>query len=81
MLHVPYCLWCDRYEVGTFPGGSTNFCSGECADKAAEASASPPEDYPDDGEPEGSHDLSDDADALSSAGWGTDEDYGYYGEE
>ena len=22
-----------------------------------------------------------DADALASAGWGTDEDYGYYGEE
>jgi hypothetical protein len=29
-----------------------------------------------DGEPMGSHDLSDDADALASAGWGTDEDYG-----
>jgi len=26
------------------------------------------------------HDLSDDADALASAGFGTDEDYGYYGE-
>lgn len=24
-------------------------------------------------------DMSDDADALASAGWGTDEDYGYYG--
>ena len=34
-------------------------------------------------EPEGwpheCHDLSDDADALASAGWGTDEDYGCYG--
>jgi hypothetical protein len=29
-----------------------------------------------DGEPMGSHDLSDDADALASAGFGTDEDYG-----
>lgn len=28
-----------------------------------------------------SNDLSDDADALASAGWGTDEDYGYYGDE
>ena len=27
------------------------------------------------------NDFSDDADALASAGWGTDEDYGYYGEE
>lgn len=26
-------------------------------------------------------DMSDDADALASAGWGTDEDYGYYGGE
>ena len=26
-------------------------------------------------------DMSDDADALASAGWGTDEDYGYYGDE
>ena len=34
-----------------------------------------------DGEPEGSFDLSDDAEALASAGWGTDEDYGYYGED
>jgi hypothetical protein len=31
-------------------------------------------------EPFESHDLSDDADALASAGWGTDEDYGCYGE-
>ena len=28
-----------------------------------------------------SHDLSDDAEALASAGFGTDEDYGYYGGE
>jgi len=26
-------------------------------------------------------DMSDDADALASAGWGTDEDYGCYGED
>jgi hypothetical protein len=30
----------------------------------------------DDDEPLGSHDLSDDGEALASAGWGTDEDYG-----
>lgn len=29
-----------------------------------------------DEEPQGSHDLSDDGDALASAGFGTDEDYG-----
>jgi hypothetical protein len=27
------------------------------------------------------HDLSDDADALASAGWGMDEDYGCWGEQ
>ena len=30
---------------------------------------------------QGSHDLSDDAEALASAGHGTDEDYGYYGND
>ena len=29
----------------------------------------------------GPDNLSDDADALASAGWGTDEDYGYYGDD
>ena len=33
-----------------------------------------------DGEPQGSHDMSDDAEALASAGHGTDEDYGCYGD-
>lgn len=33
----------------------------------------------DDLEPHGSHDCSDDAEALASAGFGTDEDYGCYG--
>jgi len=32
-----------------------------------------------DGEPHGSYDMSDDADALASAGHGSDEDYGDYG--
>lgn len=32
-----------------------------------------------DEEPPGSFDLSDDAEALASAGMGTDEDYGYFG--
>jgi hypothetical protein len=27
----------------------------------------------------GADDYSDDGDALASAGWGTDEDYGYFG--
>jgi len=37
------------------------------------------DDQRDDSEPMGSHDMSDDAEALASAGHGTDEDYGYYG--
>lgn len=40
------------------------------------------EDWRDDGdEPEGSYDLTDDGDALASAGMGTDEDYGDFGGE
>jgi hypothetical protein len=38
-----------------------------------------PDDDGGDDEPHGSHDLSDDGDALASAGMGTDEDYGYFG--
>jgi hypothetical protein len=32
-------------------------------------------------EPYSANDYSDDAEALASAGFGTDEDYGYYGED
>lgn len=35
----------------------------------------------DDYEPTGPDDFSDDGDALASAGFGTDEDYGYYGDD
>jgi len=35
----------------------------------------------DEEEPYSADDYSDDAEALASAGWGTDEDYGYYGDE
>ena len=34
-----------------------------------------------DDEPHGSYDLSDDGDALASAGFGTDEDYGGYSDD
>lgn len=38
-------------------------------------------DYEGDEEPDGNmSDVEADADTLKSAGWGTDEDYGYYGE-
>ncbi len=74
MYHVPMCRWCGEYEIGAFGGGSEDFCSETCT---AEFN----EDAYGDGEPEGSYDLSDDAEALASAGFGTDEDYGYYGDE
>lgn len=38
-------------------------------------------DYAEDIRAEGRDDYSDDGDALASAGMGTDEDYGYYGED
>jgi len=38
------------------------------------------EEYVDD-EPPGMTDVEADADTLASAGWGTDEDYGYYGDD
>ena len=38
-----------------------------------------PEDY--DEEPSGMNDVETDADTLVSVGWGTDEDYGYYGDD
>lgn len=74
MSHTPICPICDTYEVGTFPGGTDEYCSSTC-EGAAHA------EWEQDGEPEGSHDLSDDAEALASAGFGTDEDYGYYGDD
>jgi hypothetical protein len=52
------------------------YCTGDLNNKFADDGV-----YDDADEPEGSYDLSDDADALASAGWGTDEDYGYYGDE
>lgn len=77
MNSIPMCKFCDEYEVGSGRNGDSEFCSEYCRDRAHEYLM----DAGDDGEPEGSHDLSDDADVLASAGWGTDEDYGYYGDD
>jgi hypothetical protein len=68
---IPMCVMCGDREV-TIVVNSTGagYCSPEC-----EAS------YVEDEEPTGSYNLSDDGDALASAGFGTDEDYGYYGGE
>jgi hypothetical protein len=77
------CPVCREYEVGSFPGGTEYYCSATCEGiaHAEEMALRISPDECGDGEPEGPYDLSDDAEALASAGWGTDEDYGYYGEE
>ena len=88
MMYVPMCPVCNENEVGSLPGGTEYFCSATCegiaqTEEAEYLTAGSAAHWynDDDGEPRGSHDLSDDAEALASAGWGTDEDYGYYGED
>lgn len=70
------CLNCMTREVaGEFSDeNGEGFCSNECYTAANEECA---DCFDEDGEPHGSYDLSDDGDALASAGMGTDEDYGY----
>lgn len=84
MYHVPMCRMCGEYEVGAFKGGTDEYCSSTCEGAAHaewDALTIDADEWEQDGEPEGSYDLSDDAEALASAGWGTDEDYGYYGDD
>lgn len=65
------CYWVDRYELA------------QHEEPLYDCVARPdPEDWDDeDGFPCSATDLSDDADALASAGWSTDEDYGGYWDE
>jgi len=79
---IPMCVMCGDREV-TIVVNSTGagYCSHECEESYHEDVPSEQELYHEDGEPTGSYDLSDDGDALASAGFGTDEDYGYYGGE
>ena len=83
MYHIPMCPVCNENEVGSLPGGTEYYCSSTCNGiafaEAAEMTEEFRAEYCGDGEPEGSYDLSDDAEALASAGFGTDEDYGYFG--
>lgn len=79
---APCCGCCGSEDVGELPD---NFGAEDMGDDLSEFADDEPEA---DDEPQGSHDLSDDAEALASAGWGTDEDYGgfdaadyYWGEE
>jgi hypothetical protein len=89
MTAIPMCFNCGTREVvGEFSNSyGEGFCSAQCEQDANEEFAEAHADYDYerklegdmDGEPQGSYDLSDDAEALASAGFGTDEDYGYYG--
>jgi hypothetical protein len=70
---IPMCLMCVDREVQIVVNSTgAGYCSLACevlyhAQREAL--------YHDDGEPTGSWNLSDDGDALASAGFGTDEDY------
>jgi hypothetical protein len=73
-LALPECASCgcpfDEGEVALIDAAGNIYCSASCAEEV-EPDAEP------DGPPEdmdGDH-----TSALASAGWGTDEDYGYYG--
>lgn len=84
MGHVPMCVMCGQREVGAFKGGTDEYCSATCAGAARaewDALTIDADEWEQDGGHGGSHDHIDDADTLTSAGWGTDEDYGYYGED
>ena len=71
MTAIAMCKICGEYEIATFQVHQ-DFCSDVCADRAY--------DYQDEQDCE-YDDSTDDGEALASAGFGTDEDYGYYGEE
>jgi hypothetical protein len=78
MTRPPYCnhedfpcCGCGDASDGELPD---NFGAEDAGDDMNEFADDEPQ--ADDDEPHGSHDLSDDADALASAGFGTDEDYG-----
>ena len=83
MSHVPMCLWCgEREVVGMYShSGGDGFCSGLCEEECMTEMALAREEFGDEPrEDQFRTDAEADADVLTSAGWGTDEDYGYYGE-
>ena len=73
------CADCNAdLAAGHQSSDNLNLCQ-DCADyrQQGEEQGDDFEDHVDGGR----YDLSDDAEALASAGMGTDEDYGYYGDE
>ena len=76
---IPMCVMCGHNEVQTVMNSEgEGYCSETCIRSAWEEAEDVPH-YDDDGEPYCCS-VDDDASALASAGWGTDEDYGYYGD-
>lgn len=61
------------------PADDEHICAGDnCVCIGGDEDKNPCDVEPDDADIH-PHDYSDDAEALASAGWGTDEDYGYFG--
>lgn len=82
-LHIVYNCIGDNCECCDWPADDRAALEGMTlaeADALATSDDRPTIDYENhvDG---GRYDLSDDAEALASAGWGTDEDYGYFGDD
>ena len=77
MYHVPMCRWCGEFEVGTFAGGSEEFCSVECIDSFDSTSSCGDVEYDTDGEPidtQGRYDAPGD-------GWGNDDIMAMYDDD
>ena len=87
MSHTPMCFWCGLAEIGS-EIASDAFCSNACLDEwtaiqnldlRAEDDDFEDEDFEDEDGEDHMTDVEADADTLASAGYGTDEDYGYFG--
>jgi hypothetical protein len=77
---MAYCATFDDYD-GAEDAGFQPMGYGATEQEAIDALLAEQADHDADNEPHGSYDLSDDGDALASAGWGTDEDYGGYNDD
>ena len=83
---ITHCMYCDvpltPLTVRTGPDGGP-VCSDDCGYNFMWRDAFPSDDpgYPPEEYEDGMTDVEADADTLRSAGWGTDEDYNYYGGE
>ena len=72
-----------KAQMANEPGECINCGADKCEDALCKADAQAEEEVQEreDDDTPTTFDYYDDAEALASAGWGTDEDYGYYGGE